>query len=125
MKKKILALCLLTALCIPVFCVERFRDGDADVSIEYVKAKKNDFPNWVQASNEALRRTFAIFSLSSSPLNKLSDTDTRRINKALQKFKLVEDEIYYVQINTSTSAKNFYVLITRVQGGQYWWNWVG
>lgn len=59
MKKKILALFLLAAMCLPVFCMEEFWDGTDQVVVNY-HCKKNDwFPNWVQVANGTL---FSLFS---------------------------------------------------------------
>ena len=131
MKKKILALCLLTALCIPMFCDEVFRDGDAYVTISYINRRGNLPGNWPQSGHAALHRAFATLGATSDfPINKLSDADTRRINKALQRFELAKDEVYGVTWGVTMAlglrrTKMFYVLITDVKGEQYWWEWVG
>ena len=92
MKKKILALCLLTALCIPVFCVEIFYDGTDVVRVEY---SMKVAPSWLgQRADALIHDVFIEYGKSSHPINKLSNTDIRLINKALQRFDVAKDELY-------------------------------
>lgn len=123
MKKKILALCLLTALCIPVFCVEIFYDGTDVVRVEY---SKKVAPSWLgQRADALIHDVFIEYGKSSHPINKLSNTDIRLINKALQRFDVAKDELYIVMITSGLRKQIFCVVITGVQGKQYWWEWVG
>ena len=132
MKKKILALCLLTVLCLPVFC-EMFHAEGATVLIDYEdywKSRGRNIPdNWAQICDEAIHRAFVENDdvASDFPINKLSNTDIRLINKALQRFEFAKGEIYRITIAPSSGvrSKQFFVLITGVKGKQYWWEWVG
>lgn len=132
MKKRILSVCILMTLCLPVFCIEQFWDGDLIITVDCVSMRENLPYNWMQDAEEKLVTIFDMMGVyNASPIVKLSTTDIQVINKALHRFKVMKDELYYVSIgkkvNNSyiTSVRHFTVLITNVNGDNCYWDWVG
>lgn len=130
MKKKILTLFLLMALCLPVICIESFNDKDYKVYIAYNSNNVYGI-NWKQVFSNHMHNNFLsnLKGWTENPVNKLSNEDIRLINKALQNFEVAKDEIYFVNMVPfsvyETPLKSFYVLITTVNGENYYWEAVG
>lgn len=119
-KKKILAVCILLAICLSVsYAAERFWDGNTYVICEYVGEKQN-YRDWKQTLGDILydgaRGEYVRF------VTKLSNDDVRLINKALQRYEVMKNEIYYVNTHSANGVgKQFAVLIK--SKGQ--WDFVG
>lgn len=114
MRRKVLTVCILLAICLSVGAyAEEFRDGDTFVTCAYLGTKQ-EYRDWKQDLGDALysfaqeRRLRNVRSIT-----KLSNNDVRLINKALQMYEVMQNEIYLVTINdyNTYGSKAFYVLI--------------
>ena len=123
MRRKVLTVCILLAICLSIGAyAEEFRDGDTFVTCDYIGTKQ-DYRDWKQYLGDAL------YSVSHEhgarnvrSITKLSNNDVRLINKALQRYEVMQNEIYIVTTNIyNGGSKAFYVLIK--SKGQ--WDFVG
>lgn len=124
MRRKVLTVCILLAICLSVgaYALDTFRDGNTVVGCEY-RHLKQEFRDWKQTlgdnlldiAHETNRRNIRF-------ITKLSNNDVRLINKALQMYEVMKNEIYIVSILSTTGVgKTFYVLIN----GKGQWDFVG
>lgn len=128
MKKRILSVCILMTLCLPMFCVEQFLDRDLIIVVDCVSMRENLPYNWMQDAEEKLLTLFDMFGVyNATPIIKLSTTDIQAINKALHRFNAMKDELYSVAIGNVNNnyIRYFFVLITNVNGDNFYWDWVG
>lgn len=123
MRRKVLTVCILLAICLSVGAyAEEFLDGDTFVTCAYMGTKQ-DYRDWKQDLGDTLysvaqeRRLRNVRSIT-----KLSNNDVRLINKALQMYEVMKNEIYMVSLVSTTGVgKAFYVLIN----GKGQWDFVG
>ena len=132
MRKKILAICILLAIW-PVVSyaqISEFVDGDTIVNCQYVGERQQYYGDWRQHFRDALLESGRKLGIYDTyPIEKLSKDDVRLINKALQRFEIMEDEIYAISTLSAyggygkyrSYAKHFFVLIK--SKGQ--WDFVG
>lgn len=124
MRRKVLTVCILLAICLSVGAyAEEFRDGDTLVICDYIDTIQDYRDDWKQYFGDAL------YSVSHErgfrnvrSITKLSNNDVRLINKALQMYEVMKNEIYLVSMFSTTGVgKAFYVLIN----GKGQWDFVG
>ena len=124
MRRKVLTVCILLAICLSVgaYALDRFWDGDTSVVCEYYHLKQ-EFRDWKQTlGDDLLARVHEVDGRNISFITKLSNNDVRRINKALQMYEVMKNEIYLVSMFSTTGVgKAFYVLIN----GKGQWDFVG
>lgn len=126
MKKKILAICILLAIWSVVsYAQEFFIDGeDTLVYCGCFGKRQVGVDKWRQIYRDLglkVCRDSGYYNINL--IEKLSNDDVRLINKALQKFEIMEDEIYNINVlyYGRSYGKTFCVLIK--SKGQ--WDFVG
>ena len=130
MKRKIIAVCILLAICLSGAYTEQFYDGGVNVFVQYAWNKQELSPNWKEFCEKRLLDTCSMMKIYADyPLKKLSNDEVKLINKALQRFELGKDEIYTITMvsnrGTYRECKLFCVLITNINEENYWWDWCG
>ena len=125
MRRKVLTVCILLAICLSVgaYALESFWDGDTAVACEY-RHLKQEFLDWKQTLGDDLlaRAAHEVNGRNIRFITKLSNNDVRLINKALQMYEVMKNEIYMVSLVSTTGVgKAFYVLIN----GKGQWDFVG
>lgn len=124
MRRKVLTVCILLAICLSVgaYALDSFWDGDTVVVCEYYHLKQ-EVRDWKQTLvDNLLAGAHEVNGRNIHFITKLSNNEVRLINKALQMYEVMKNEIYSVSmVSTTGVGKNFFVLIN----GKGQWDFVG
>ena len=123
MKKKILVVCILLAICLSVsYTDERFLDGNTYVICEYAGEKQN-YRDWKQTLGDILyTNAHENGKRNVRFITKLSNDDVRLINKALQRYEVMQSEIYIVTTGSTNGVGKQFVVLIKSKGQ---WDFVG